>query len=100
MRLAFVDLFDVGPAMIGQMTAPVEELTTLLTDTGLVPRRGPLIAHDAITGAIWATLFSHATNDRTPRLPALVDQLTFIVLAPHIGAKAAIDQILACRNVH
>lgn len=98
MRLAFVDVFDVGPAMLGQMASSVEGLTTLLTAAGPTPQRGPLVAPEAITGAIWAIIFNHAISDNASRLPALVDRLTFIVLAPYIGAKAAAEEILATRR--
>jgi AcrR family transcriptional regulator len=98
MRLAFVDVFDVGPAMIGQMASTVEGLTTLLTGAGPAPHRGPLVSSEAITGAIWATIFSHAISDSASQLPALADRLTFIVLAPYIGARAAAEEILAVRR--
>jgi AcrR family transcriptional regulator len=91
-RLAFIDLFDVGPAVVGQMTRSAEELTKLLTDNCPAPRRGPLVAREAITGAIWAIIFGHAADDRAWRPSALADQLTFVMLAPYVGAKAAIEE--------
>jgi len=98
MQLAFLELFDIGPAIAGQMTWPVERLSTLLTNIGPSPQRVSPVVREAITGAIWAIIFSHATSDRVSRLPTLIDQLTFIVLAPHIGARAAADEILAARH--
>jgi hypothetical protein len=94
-RLTFVGVFDVGPAIVGRLTRSVDLLTKLLTDIGPAPNRGPLVAREAITGTIWAIIFSHATNDRVPQLSALVDQLTFITLTPHVGAKAAVDATFA-----
>lgn len=91
-RLAFVDLFDVGPAMIGQISRSAEELTKLLTDASPIPSRGPLVAREAITGAIWASIFTYAANNHVSRLSGLADQLTFVMLAPYIGAKAAIEE--------
>jgi hypothetical protein len=41
---------------------------------------------------------AHATGGRPLLLPGLVDQLTFIVLAPYIGAKAAVGEIQAGRT--
>jgi AcrR family transcriptional regulator len=98
-RLAFIDIFEVGPGMTGRMTRAIEEFTRLLDDSGPELRRGPLVAREAVTGAIWAVLSSYVSNDRVRQLPRLTDQLTFIVLAPYIGAKAAIDAIDAQRSL-
>jgi AcrR family transcriptional regulator len=98
LRMAFIDLFEVGPAIIGRLTRSVEGFTELLTEAGPAPRRGPIVAAEAITGAIWAIISSYAVNDRMARLPTLVDHLTYIVLAPYIGAKAAVESIEAARK--
>jgi AcrR family transcriptional regulator len=97
-RLAFIDIFEVGPGMIGRMTRSIEDFTKLLDETGPEAHRGSLVAREAITGAIWAIVASYAANDRVRRLPRLAEQLTFIVLAPYIGARAAIETIEAARE--
>jgi AcrR family transcriptional regulator len=97
-RMAFIDIFDVGPGMIGRMTRSIEDFTKLLDGLGPEPRRGPLVAREAITGAIWGVISSYTAHDRVRQLPRLVDQLTFIVLAPYIGAKPAMDTIEAARK--
>jgi AcrR family transcriptional regulator len=97
LRIAFIDVFEVGPAMVGRMTRSVEAVTGLLAREGPTPRRGPAIAHEAVTGAAWAIISSYVTSDRLSRLPGLVDHLTFVVLAPYIGPKAAIEAINASR---
>jgi AcrR family transcriptional regulator len=94
LQLAFVDLFDIGPTAVRQMIKPVEQLIGLLTQIGPPPLRGPRIAREAITGAIWATIFSYASRDRVLPVDGLADQLTFIVLAPHIGPAAATEELL------
>ena len=93
LRIAFIDLFEVGPGMVGRMTRTIEDFTKLLDELGPEPRRGPLVAREAITGALWGIISSYVANDRLSRLPCLVDQLSFTVLAPYIGAKAAIEAI-------
>lgn len=100
MRLAFVDLFDIGPVVVEHLTRSVEEFTKLLTDSGPVPHSGRLVAREAITGAIWAIIFSDVLYHSISQLPALVDELTFIVLAPYIGARVSIELIgkSACRS--
>jgi AcrR family transcriptional regulator len=97
-RMAFIDIFDVGPGMIGRMTRSIEDFTKLLDELGPEPRRGPLVAREAITGAIWGIVSSYTAHDRVRQLPRLVDQLSFIVLAPYIGAKPAMETIEAARK--
>jgi AcrR family transcriptional regulator len=98
LRIAFIDLFEVGPGMIAKMTRSVEGFTKLLTENGPEPQRGPAVALEAITGALWGIICTYVANDRLARLPSLVDQLAFIVLAPYIGPKAAVETIAAGRK--
>jgi len=97
MRLAFIDVFEVGPAMITRMTKPIEALTSALSAGAPPPRRGPAVAPVAVTGAVWAILGSYVTGQRLARLPGLVDHLTFVVLAPYLGPRAAVEAIRAAR---
>jgi AcrR family transcriptional regulator len=97
-KLAFIDIFEVGPGMIGRMTRSIEDFTKLLDDSGPEARRGPLVAREAVTGAIWGIVSSYTANDRVRQLPRLIDQITFIVLAPYIGAKPAMETIEAARK--
>ena len=53
LRIAFIDLFEVGPGMIGRATKPIEGLTKLLAERGPAPRHGPAVALEAVTGALW-----------------------------------------------
>jgi AcrR family transcriptional regulator len=98
LRIAFVDLFEVGPAMVGRMTRSVEGFTKLMTEHGPAPRRGPEVAIEAITGALWAIISAYVANRRLQRLPCAVDHLTFTVLAPYLGPKAAVEAIQAARK--
>lgn len=100
LRLSFVDLFDVGPATVWQMTRSVEQLVALLTDAGPAPRRAPLVVREAITGALWATIFTCAACDHPCELAPLAGQLTFIVLAPYIGPAAAAHELFAGQRRH
>jgi AcrR family transcriptional regulator len=97
-RLAFIDIFEIGPGMTGRMTRAIEEFTKLLGDGAPELRRGPLVAREAVTGAIWAIVSSYVSNDRVRQLPRLTDQLTFIVLAPYVGPREAIETIEAERR--
>ncbi len=97
LKIAFVDLFEVGPGMVGRLNKVVEEFISLITESSPEPRHGPVLAREAITGAVWGMVFSHVTNDRAARLPCLVEQLTFIALAPYLGPEDAIGAIVEAR---
>jgi len=69
-----------------------------VTDDGPPPRRGPEVTREAVTGAMWAIIAGYVANDRLSRLPCLVEHLAFVVLAPYIGPKAAVEAIQAARK--
>jgi AcrR family transcriptional regulator len=98
LRIAFIDLFEVGPGVVGRMTRSVEGFTKFLTEHGPEPRRGPNVALEAVTGALWAIISGYVAGGRLSRLPCLVDHLTFTVLAPYVGPKAAVESIHAARR--
>lgn len=98
LRIAFIDLFEVGPGMIGRMTRSVGEFTKMLTEHGPEANRGPQIAQEAVTGALWGIISTYVANNRLPRLPSLVDHLAFTVLAPYVGARGAIEAIAAAHK--
>jgi AcrR family transcriptional regulator len=93
LRIAFIHAFEVGPAVVGQMTGAVDGLTALLTESGPEPMRGPAIAREAIAGALWSIVATSVVGNGIARLPALVDQLAFLVLAPYVGPKVAVATI-------
>jgi AcrR family transcriptional regulator len=98
LRIAFVDVFEVGPRIIGRITRAVEGFTDLLTEAGPEPVRGPRLARQAVTGALWGMIASYVTHDRLARLPVLVDHLAFTVLAPYVGTRQAIETVTEARG--
>jgi AcrR family transcriptional regulator len=97
LRMAFIDLFEVGPGMIGRMTKSIDRFTGMLAANGPAPRRAPEIASEAITGAVWDIISAYSSAERMRYLPCLSDHIAFVVLAPYIGPKVAIDTIEQAR---
>jgi AcrR family transcriptional regulator len=97
-RIAFVEVFSIGPGIVARLTALADELTRLLTESGGRPRRGPLIAEDAVAGALWGIVSSCVLSNRLDQLPRLAEHLSFLVLAPFVGAEAAVESIEAARG--
>jgi AcrR family transcriptional regulator len=97
-RLAFVEAFQLGPAAIARLTGPVAGLVGILTKAAPAPARGPLIAEQALTGALWGVVSSYPLRSRRSRLEWLLDQLTLLVLAPYVGPDAAVVVIESARR--
>jgi AcrR family transcriptional regulator len=99
LRLAFIERFAVGPAAVGAVSGSVEQLTALLTADAPPPRRAPTLAREAVMGAISAVVAGHlAGRGRPQQPPSLADQLAYTVLAPFLGARAAVAEIAAARR--
>ena len=92
-KLSFVDLFDAGNGMVARMSGVLDGFIKVMTERIPEPERAPSVASEAIMGAIWAILASYAPHDRLRYLPCLVDHLAFLILAPYIGPRTAVDAI-------
>ncbi len=98
LRLAFVDLFELGPGMNGHLTTVTDRLTDALLVGSPEPRRAPEIAQEVVAGAIWDLFSAYSASDRIRYLPCLSHYISYFVLAPYIGAKEAIDAIERARS--
>ncbi len=98
LRLAFVDLFELGPGMTGHLTTVTDRLVEALLVDAPEPRRAPEIAREAVAGAVWDVFSAYSASDRMRYLPCLAHYISYFVLAPYIGAKEAIDAIEQARR--
>lgn len=92
-KLSFIDLFDAGNGMVERVSGVLDGFIKVMTERIPEPQRAPSVAAEAIMGAIWAILSSYAPHDRLRYLPCLVDHLTFLILAPYIGPRPAVEAI-------
>jgi AcrR family transcriptional regulator len=92
-KLSFIDLFDAGNGMVERVSGLLDGFIKVMTERVPEPQRAPSVAAEAIMGAIWAILSSYAPHDRLRYLPCLVDHLTFLILAPYIGPRPAVEAI-------
>ena len=70
-----------------------QSIATLLTEGAPAPARNKL-AVEGVAGAIWHMIRCQVTSGQIHLLPALADYLTYIVLAPFIGADAAAEVVI------
>lgn len=94
-KLSLIDLFDAGNGMVERVSGVLDGFINVMTERIPEPQRAPSVAAEAIMGAIWAILSSYAPHDRLRYLPCLVDHLTFLILAPYIGPRPAVEAIEA-----
>jgi hypothetical protein len=86
------DGFFVGSDAVDQIHDLSHSIATLLTEGAPVQAHGSLTT-DAIAGAIWHTIRCQVISGRIPLLAALSDHLAYVVLAPFIGAEAALEAV-------
>jgi AcrR family transcriptional regulator len=92
-KLSFIDLFDAGDGMVERVSGLLDGFINVMTKRIPEPQRAPAVAAEAIMGAVWAILSSYAPHDRLRYLPCLVDHLSFLILAPYIGPRAAVEAV-------
>lgn len=95
-HLRLVECYAAGPAAIRR----AEEITSafnIFLEEGYLYAPGaatrPRLFSEAITGAMFEVIRSHAARGETARLPATLPQLTYLGLAPFAGASKAIDLV-------
>jgi AcrR family transcriptional regulator len=86
------EAFVAGPGAVSRNLDLAKALATLLTEgaPGEPPGRLTL---EGVGGAIWHTVRCQVASGRIQLLPALSDYLAYVVLAPFIGADAAVEVV-------
>jgi AcrR family transcriptional regulator len=84
------EAFFAGAEAVTRDLELARNLTVLLTEGAPAAAQNPLTI-DGIAGALWHTVRCQVVAGRVQLLGALSDYLSYIVLAPFIGADAAIE---------
>jgi AcrR family transcriptional regulator len=99
-HLRLVECYAVGAAAI-RVTEEIMSAATIFLEEGFSydggPPRAPRLASEAITGAILELVHHDVAGGRTAELPQRLPQLTYIVLAPFVGADEAIRLVSEIR---
>jgi AcrR family transcriptional regulator len=91
-RTIAADAFAAGPSAVRRNLELASALATLLTDGAPGEPPGRLTV-EGVGGAIWHTVRCQVASGRVQLLPALSDYLSYVVLAPFIGAEAAVEVV-------
>ncbi|HEY3864759.1 MAG TPA: TetR/AcrR family transcriptional regulator [Solirubrobacteraceae bacterium] len=97
-RATFIEIFALGPAGLPSRERLVERLAENLV-AAVAPRPGRRQAPSelvlqASAGAVWGIVHRHVAQARARQLPVLAGHLTYMLLAPLLGPKRAVDAIL------
>ncbi len=92
-RMIATGVYAAGPEAIERNYELAQEIATLLTD-GAPAGAGGMLAVDGVAGAIWHTVRCQVAGEQIQRLPALADYMTYVVLTPFIGSKAAAELVI------
>jgi AcrR family transcriptional regulator len=86
------EAFAAGPQATQRNLELAQGIATLLTEgaPGRVPSR---LVVEGLAGAIWHTVRCHVAGARIQLLPALSDYLSYVALAPFVGADAAAEMV-------
>lgn len=92
-RLAFVEVFALGPVGLRCRTRVMTNVAEGFRASAPAARRpSPLVA-EASLGAAWGIVHQHVAHSATHRLPQIAAQLSFMALAPSLGAQNAVHAI-------
>jgi AcrR family transcriptional regulator len=84
------EAFTAGPEAVERNLELAQGIATLLTE-GAPGEAQSRLAVDGVAGAIWHLVRCQVASERIQLLPALSDYLSYVVLAPFIGADAAVE---------
>jgi AcrR family transcriptional regulator len=91
-RLRMVDVYSAGPEAIAVRDQAMTELLATLLGPAFSDRPAiPEVVLEAITGAVYGVFYERIRGGGAAELPALAPLLTYIALAPFLGAERACE---------
>jgi len=93
--LAFLEVFSPDPEAIRWRSKMIAKLATRLRRGAPTARRPSEFAAEASIGAMWGVIHHFVTTGRRTQLPAAAPALSYLALAPALGAAAAVDVIVS-----
>lgn len=90
-RALVQDAYSAGEATLLRNLRLADSLAEVLTRGAPASQSPEWLARNGITGALWHTIRYQVADGRIQLLPARADHLSYVVLAPFIGAEAAAE---------
>lgn len=91
-HLSMVESLAAGPRARERMRQIIEEFEQFVEDAPKRPDQAavPAILGEAVVAGVFGLLFNYVAARRTAELPGLLPDITYFVLAPFIGTRAAL----------
>lgn len=97
-RAAFLDVFAVVPGGAARHATIMRGFAESLIRRAPAAARPTQLVAEAIVGAVWSICQRHVVRGRAELLPSAAPRATFVILAPILGADAALAVILGGRG--
>lgn len=91
--LGFVEIFSLGPEGVRVRERLMARVGELFHDSAPLEHRPSELVAEASVAAVWGVLHRYVVAGQAQLLPSIAPALSYIALAPAIGAKAAVDAI-------
>ncbi|HEU4731363.1 MAG TPA: TetR/AcrR family transcriptional regulator [Kofleriaceae bacterium] len=90
-NLAIVEMLAAGPRGRERSRLLLQYFLRFFEDAPVYPDspRVPTVAVEAVVAGVFGLLFNYVSTKRTAALPAILPEVTYFVLAPFIGPRAA-----------
>jgi AcrR family transcriptional regulator len=92
--LAFLEVFSPDPEAIQWRSEMIARLAARLRRGAPPTRRPSEFAAEASVGAMWGVIHHFVASGRGSQLPVTAPALSYLALAPALGAGAAVDVIV------
>jgi len=93
--LAFLEVFSPGSEAIRWRSEMIAKLGAMLRQGAPPAQRPTVFAAEASVGAMWGVIHHFVATGRGAQLPVAAPVLSYIALAPALGAATAVDAIVA-----
>lgn len=85
------------PGVAGARHAALaDRIVSVALSSAPAPIHAPALLPGALVGVVEELLIWALSAEAPARLPALADQISFFLLAPHLGGEAAGETVIAC----
>ena len=92
-RLGFLEVLAPGPAGVRHRERLLASVAADFRAGVPLAQRPSRLAAEAAMGAVWGVIQGHVAAGRSRRLPRIAPALSYLALAPAIGARPALEAI-------
>ena len=92
-RLQFIEILSLGLDGMHCRARIIDGIARDFLASAPDGQRASVLAAEASVGAIWGIIQRHVVSDRADRLPPITPTLSYLALAPALGAQQAVEAI-------